>query len=114
MFSSTKKQAHRRAFSIFPAVAAGLAFVLLLAALFQVTSGQVEQAKLRQSQYRAAQTAIASCAASHSGAVRRQCMDQVQAGFTPYSTYTPTTEVVPAGTEPAKPAGLMQASLARN
>jgi len=57
-------------------------------ALFQVVNGQVEQADIRQAQYHAAQTAIAGCAISYSGAVRRQCMEQVNAGFTPYLTDT--------------------------
>ena len=67
---------------VWPAVAAGMTFMLLLAALFQVVSGQVEQAGIRHAQQIAAQTAIAGCAASYSGEVRRQCMERVNAGFT--------------------------------
>lgn len=87
-------------------VVACMAFVFLLAALFQVITGQVEQAGVRQAQYDAAKVAISGCAASYSGAVRRQCIEQVNAGFVPYSAYTSEIEI---GTEaqagaPALPA----------
>lgn len=70
-----------------------MAFVFLLAALFQVVTGQVEQAGVRQAQYDAAKVAISGCMASYSGAVRRQCIEQVNAGFMPYSAYTPAIEI---------------------
>ncbi|MDB5779324.1 MAG: hypothetical protein JWP79_680 [Polaromonas sp.] len=87
------------------ALAAGLAFMALLAALYQVVNGQVEQAGLRQAQHDAAQAAISGCAANYSGAVRRLCIDQVNARLAPYSTYTPTTEVQ-ASAEPVLPVQL--------
>ncbi|WP_349277833.1 hypothetical protein [Polaromonas hydrogenivorans] len=74
-------------------MAASLAFLSLLAALVQVVRGQVEQAHLRQAQYNAAQIALSNCSASYSGAARRQCIEQVNASLTPYSTYTPETEM---------------------
>ena len=73
-------------------VAAGMTFMLLLVALFQVVNGQVEQAGIRLAQQNAAQTAIAGCAASYSGAVRRQCMERVNAGFTLELPFAPRTE----------------------
>lgn len=73
-------------------IAACVTFALLLAALFQVVNGQVEQAGFRQAQYQAAQTAISGCAASYSGEVRRQCEEQVNAGFMSHSPYTPRIE----------------------
>ena len=75
------------------AVAAGLVFLFLLAALVKVVNGQVEQAHLRKAQYHAAQMALSHCSISYSGAARRQCIEQVNTALTPYSTYTPETEV---------------------
>lgn len=73
-------------------VVACMAFVFLLAALFQVVTGQVEQAEVRHAQHDAAKVAISGCVASYSGVVRRQCIEQVNAGFMPYSGYTPEIE----------------------
>ena len=75
------------------AMAAGLLFVLLLAALVHVVNGQVTQAHLRQAQYQAAQTALSGCAANHSGAARRQCSAQVNARLALDSTQFPEVEV---------------------
>jgi len=93
MFSDHVKKVDRRPSRALFAVAAGLAFLALVAALVRVVSGQVEQAHLRQAQYNAAQTALSDCSASYSGAARRQCIEQVNAALTPYSTYTPETEM---------------------
>ena len=93
MFSDHVKKVDRRPSRALFAVAAGLAFLSLVAALVRVVSGQVEQAHLRQAQYNAAQTALSDCSASYSGAARRQCIEQVNAALTPYSTYTPETEM---------------------
>lgn len=93
MFSDHVKKVDRLPSRVLLAVAAGLAFLALLAALVRVVSGQVEQAHLRQAQYNAAQTALSDCSASYSGAARRQCIEQVNASLTPYSTYTPETEM---------------------
>ena len=105
MFSDPMTKVDKPPYRLGLAVAAGLAFVVLMVALFQVVNGQVEQAGLRQAQYVAAQSALAGCAASYSGAVRRQCIDQVNARLAPYSTYTPTTEVQ-ASAEPVLPVQL--------
>lgn len=96
MFSDAETKNDKLLSRAWLAMAAGLAFMFLLAALFQVVHGQVEQARLRQAQYSAAQTALSGCAASYSGAVRRLCMDQVNAGFTPYTTYPPPIETLDA------------------
>jgi hypothetical protein len=80
VFNQVKKEDTPRS-STGLVIAAFATFVLLLAALFHVVTGQVEQAGFRQAQYNAAQVAIAGCAASYSGEVRRQCMEQVNAGF---------------------------------
>lgn len=88
-------------FAAWLVVVACMVFVFLLAALFQVVGGQVEQAGVRQAQYNAAKVAISGCAASYSGAVRRQCIEQVNAGFMPYSAYTPQID-----TETGSQAGL--------
>lgn len=93
MFSDHVKKVDRLPSRALLAVAASLAFLSLLAALVRVVSGQVEQAHLRQAQYNAAQTALSDCSASYSGAARRQCIEQVNASLTPYSTYTPETEM---------------------
>jgi hypothetical protein len=93
MFSDHVKKVDRRPSRALFALAAGLAFLSLVAALVRVVSGQVEQAHLRQAQYNAAQTALSDCSASYSGAARRQCIEQVNASLTPYSTYTPETEI---------------------
>ena len=93
MFSDPMTKVDKPPYRSGLAVAAGLAFVALLVALFQVVNRQVEQAGLRQTQHDAAQAALSGCAASYSGAVRRSCIDQVNARLEPYSTYTPTTEV---------------------
>ena len=91
-------------------LAAGMAFALMLAALFHVANGQVEQAGIRQAQYNAAQTALSGCAASYSGAVRVQCMEQVKAGFTLDTAYTPRIESgVPAMPDTG---GFLQAAIA--
>ena len=90
-------------------VVACMAFVFLLAALFQVVTGQVEQAEVRRAQHDAAKVAISGCVDSYSGAVRRQCIEQVNAGFMPYSGYTPGIEAQ-AGTPPMPdPQGFQQA-----
>ena len=73
---------------------AGLIFFSLVGGLVVVANGQVEKAQLRQAQYNAAQIAIADCSTTYSGAVLRQCIEQVNASLTPYSTYTPETEVM--------------------
>ena len=101
-------------FGVGLAAAACVAFAALLAALFYVVSGQVEQAGFRQAQYNAAQAAISGCAASYSGAVRRQCVEQVQAGFLPQETYTPRIETEVQAGLPAtsEPKGLQQAVFA--
>jgi len=112
MFSNQVTKADKLPSRVWLVSAACLAFVLLLGALFQVVSGQVEQAGLRKAQYNAAQTALSGCAASYSGAVRRQCVEQVNAGFMPYSTHTPQIETeAQAGMPPAPDAkGLLQAA----
>lgn len=93
-------------------VAACMAFVVLLAALFQVVTGQLEQAALRQAQHNAAQAALAGCAASDSGAVRRQCVEQVNAGFLPYSTYPQIeTDALAGAPAIASAPGFQQAAL---
>jgi len=75
------------------AMAAGLLFLLLLAALVHVVSGQVTQAHLRQAQAQAAQAALSGCAANYSGAARRQCSAQINAGLALDSTHFPEVEV---------------------
>ena len=90
-------------FSLGMTIAACLTFLLLLVALFQVVSGQVEQARVRQAQYDAAQVAISGCITSYSGPVRRQCVEQVNAGFMPYSAYTPRIENSAESDEPFMP-----------
>lgn len=70
------------------AMAAGLLFLLLLAALVQVLNGHVAQAQLRQAQHQATQTALSGCAASYLGAARRQCMAQLNAGAVLDSTHS--------------------------
>lgn len=75
------------------AMAAGVLFVLLLAALVHVVNGQVAQAQLRQTQYQAAQAALSGCAANHSGAARRQCSAQVNARLALDSGYFPEAEM---------------------
>ena len=93
MFSAQVKKAEKPALGLFTAIAGVLAFVLLLAALLHVVNEQVEQARLRQAQYQAAQTAMKGCTASYTGTLRKQCIDQVNAGFVPYSAYTATIEM---------------------
>jgi len=78
MYSDQLIKNDKLPFCVWLAIASGLAF-LLLVALFQVVNGQVEQAGIRQAQFSAAQTAIAGCAASYPGVVRRQCMEQANA-----------------------------------
>ena len=114
MYSDQLRKNNKRPFRFWPAVASCLAFLLLLVAMFQVVYGQVEQAGIRQAQYNAAQTAIAGCAASYSGTVRRQCMEQVNASFMPYSTYTAPTETEAQANALAIPdgRGLQQATFA--
>ena len=60
-------------------VAAGVVFACQLAALIVVVDGQVEKAGRLQAQYSSVQMAVADCAANHSGAARRQCVDQANA-----------------------------------
>ncbi|WP_029523837.1 hypothetical protein [Polaromonas glacialis] len=86
-------------------MAAGLLFLLLLAALVQVVNGQVAQAHLRQTQYQAAQTALSGCVANYSGAARRQCSAQVNARLALDSTQFPEVEVQ-AGVQLEPPAVL--------
>lgn len=93
MVSGALKKVDKRPSGTALAMASGAVFVLLLAGLVQVLNRQVEQAQLRQAQHQAAQVALANCVGSYSGAVRRQCIDQVNARLEPYSTYTPTTEL---------------------
>ena len=114
MVSCPVKKVDKRPSGVLLAVVAGLAFLFLLAALFQVVNGQVEQARVRKAQYNAAQSAIAGCAASYSGTVRRQCMEQVNASFTPYSTNTPQIEPEAQAGVVVMPGarGLVQAALA--
>jgi hypothetical protein len=114
MFSNSPTKVAKPASRAWLVPAACLAFVLLLASLFHVVSGQVEQAGLRQAQYNAAQAAISGCAASYAGAARRQCVEQVNAGLMPYSTYTPQTETgVQAGLPSATDSkGIVQAAFA--
>jgi hypothetical protein len=108
MFSDQLKKVGKRPSLAVVAMASGAVFALLLAGLVQVLNGQVEQAQLRQAQYTAAQVALSNCADSYTGAVRRQCIEQVNARLAPDSTFTPTTEVQ-ASAEPAQPAGQGQA-----
>ena len=75
------------------AMAAGLLFLLLLAALVHVVSSQVTQAHLRQAHAQAAQAALSGCAANYSGAARRQCSAQVNARLALDSTHFPEVEV---------------------
>ena len=75
------------------AMAAGLLFLLLLAALVHVLNGQVAQAHLRQARYQATQTALSGCAANYLGAARRQCMAQMNAGLAQDSTYSSEVEM---------------------
>lgn len=114
MFSNQVTKADKRPLQVWLVAATCLVFVLLIASLFQVVSGQVEQAAFRQAQYNAAQTAISGCTASYLGAVRKQCVEQVNAGFMPYSTYTPQIEAeAQTGTPSATGAkGFVQAALA--
>lgn len=93
MFSAPVKKIGKMPSGLFLGMAAGMAFVLLLAALVHVVNGQVEQGRVRQAQFVAVQTAISDCSANFSGATRRQCIEQINAGDTPYSTYTPKTEL---------------------
>lgn len=93
MFSDQLKKMDKKPSVAVFAMASGAVFVLLLAGLVQVLNRQVEQAQVRQAQYNAAQVALSNCASSYSGAIRRQCIDQVNARLEPYSTYTPTTEL---------------------
>lgn len=93
MFSDPVKKIGKMRSGLFLAMAAGMTFVLLLAALVHVVNGQVEQGRVRQAQFVAVQTAVADCSANFSGATRRQCIEQVNAGDTPYSTYTPKAEL---------------------
>lgn len=87
------------------AMAAGLLFVLLLAALVQVVNGQVTQAQLRQTQHQAVQTALSGCAANYSGAARRQCSAQINARLALDSSYFPEVDVQ-AGVQLEPPAVL--------
>lgn len=94
MFSDQVKKAGKLpAMPLFMGVA-GLVFFSLVAALVVVVNGQVDKARIRQAQYDAAQTAIADCSTSYSGAARRQCIEQVNVALTPYSTYTPELETM--------------------
>ncbi|CAN5377158.1 hypothetical protein BH10PSE16_BH10PSE16_03410 [soil metagenome] len=93
MFSDQVKKVDKLPSRIFLSLLAAFAFMALLAALVQVASAQVKQAHLRQAQYSAAQAALSNCSNSYSGTARRQCVEQVNASLTPYSTYTPETEM---------------------
>ena len=103
MASNQVTPVEKASFSVGLTVAACVAFALLLAALFQVVNGQVAQADLRQAQHNAAQVAISGCAASYTGAVRRQCVEQVNAGFMSHSTFTPRNEIDVMGGAPNMP-----------
>ena len=113
MFSDPVKKVDRLPFRALLAVAAALVFLSLLAALVHVVNGQVEQAHVRQAQYHAAQQALANCSASYSGVARRQCIEQVNAALTPYSTYTPETEMQASLPATPRAQGFMQAAFAR-
>jgi hypothetical protein len=102
MFSDVLKKVDKRPSGTVLAMASGAVFVLLLAGLVQVLNRQVEQAQSRQAQHKAAQVALSNCMGRYSGAVLRQCIDQVNARLEPYSTYTPTTELQ-ASAEPVLP-----------
>lgn len=93
MISNQVTKVDKQPSGVWLVVVAGMAFVFLLTALFQVVTGQVEQAGVGQAQYDAAKVAISGCVASYLGAVRRQCIEQVNAGFMPYSAYTPVIEI---------------------
>ena len=84
------------------AVGAGVLFVLLLAALVQVVSGQVKQAQSRQLRHQALQAALSGCAAQQLGAARSRCMAQLTAN--PELDFKPLAEVeLRLGAEPAQP-----------
>lgn len=72
-------------------LAAGAAFVTLLAALVHVVNKQVTQAQLRRLQDQAMQVALSRCAASHSAAARSACIAQLNAGAAP--TFTQLADV---------------------
>ncbi|MDB5868717.1 MAG: hypothetical protein JWP96_1049 [Polaromonas sp.] len=93
MFSDQLKKVDKFPSRAFFLGIAGLVFFSLVTALVLVANGQVEKAQLRQAQYNAAQIAIADCSTTYSGAARSQCIEQVNVALTPYSTYTPETEV---------------------
>jgi len=87
MIADRVKKSGRLPRQIWYAVAAGLLFLLLLAALVHVLNGQVARARLYHAQYQAAQTALPGCVANHLGAARRRCMAQMDAGPAQDSTY---------------------------
>lgn len=101
MFSDPVKKIGMMPSGLFLGMAASMAFVLLLAALVHVANGQVEQGRVRQAQFVAVQTAISDCSANFSGATRKQCIEHVNAGAVPYSTYTPVTELQASIATPA-------------
>lgn len=74
-------------------VAAGIVFACQLAALIAVVDGQVEKAGRLQAQQSSAQMALADCAVNHSGAARRQCVEQVNADLDPAPEVRLVTEV---------------------
>ena len=94
MFSDDLKKFDKKPPAAGLAIACGGVFVFLVASLVWVLNGQVERALHRQAQFKAAQAALASCADSYSGAARRQCTDQVNAGLMPDSAHTPMTEIL--------------------
>ena len=103
MIADRVTKVDKQPFGTWLVMAACMAFVFLLTALFQVVNGQVEQAGVRHAQHNAAKVAISGCVASYSGPVRRQCIEQVNAGFMPYSAYTPETEIEAQAVMPAMP-----------
>lgn len=94
MFSDDLKKFDKKPSVALLATACGGAFLVLVASLVWVLNGQVEQAQHRQAQFKAAQAALASCATTYSGAARRQCTDQVNAGLMPDSAHTPMIEIL--------------------
>ena len=95
MMSRQVKKIDRVSVRTWYGVGAGAVFMLLLAALVHVLNGQVKQAQFRQMQNQAMQTALAGCAAQHSGTARSQCMAQRKAGAAPNFTQLADVELPP-------------------